>query len=141
MRRQDFVLATIAACEGAIYSPVQVQKMFFLLERNLAPRTFAPRFSFKSYHYGPYSKEVYDDLEALAAEALAAIHAEGSWRRFALTTAGIAQGRRALAVLPLPVQKYIKQVSDFVLRLSFSELVSAIYKAYPDMRKNSVFRE
>ena len=34
----------------------------------------------------------------------------------------------------------IEQVSKFVRSLSFEQLVSAIYKAYPRMKANSVFR-
>jgi hypothetical protein len=35
---------------------------------------------------------------------------------------------------------YIRQASEFVRSLSFTQLVSAIYKAYPEMRENSVFQ-
>ena len=38
-----------------------------------------------------------------------------------------------------PVMSYIKEVSKFVRALSFADLVSAIYKAYPEMKANSVF--
>jgi hypothetical protein len=34
----------------------------------------------------------------------------------------------------------IKILSEFVRKLSFSELVSAIYKEYPEMKKYSIFR-
>jgi hypothetical protein len=35
---------------------------------------------------------------------------------------------------------YIDRESIFVRSLSFPELVAAIYKAYPEMRANSVFQ-
>ena len=37
-------------------------------------------------------------------------------------------------------QAYIRSASNFVRNHSFSKLVSAIYKAYPEMQANSVFQ-
>lgn len=48
---------------------------------------------------------------------------------------------RILRQLPPKAQTYIERVSTFVRGLSFTQLVSAIYKAYPEMRANSVFQE
>lgn len=36
---------------------------------------------------------------------------------------------------------YIGKVSTFVRTRSFNDLVSAIYKAFPEMKANSIFRE
>jgi uncharacterized protein len=38
-------------------------------------------------------------------------------------------------------QEFIGDMSRFVRTRSFKDLVSAIYKAFPEMRVNSVFRE
>jgi len=140
MKRVDFVLAALSA-EGGRFSPVQVQKMFFLLEKNIPSATFKHSFGFKPYNYGPYSCSVYQDLEELSVQGLVAVTQSSSFREFAVTPEGAEQGKVALKELSEPAQLYIRQVSKFVRSLTFPQLVSAIYKAYPDMRKKSVFRE
>jgi hypothetical protein len=54
--------------------------------------------------------------------------------------AGQESGLALLNDLPPNTKNYIIQLSEFVRSLSFSALVSAIYKAYPAMRANSVFQ-
>jgi uncharacterized protein YwgA len=136
MNRRDFVLAALAPANGGTYSPVQVQKLFFLIDREAAKLTGGPYFDFRPYHYGPFDKAVYKELEALRDEGLVDI---GS-RSYALTSTGQAQGMKFLDSLPKNGREYIIQVAAFVRRLSFSALVSAIYKEYPEMRANSVFQ-
>lgn len=60
-------------------------------------------------------------------------------RTYRLTKKGREIGKKSLKKLPKPVERYISDVINFVCSLSFAELVSAIYKAYPEMRENSVF--
>ena len=62
------------------------------------------------------------------------------WKRYTLSPAGQALGQQILGTLPPRASKYIAEVSAFVRKLSFAELVSAVYKAYPEMRVNSVFK-
>ena len=70
MDRATFVLAGMAPAGNAPFSPVQVQKLFFLLDRNIANYTAGPHFGFEPYDYGPFDKQVYCDLEAMAADGL-----------------------------------------------------------------------
>ena len=65
----------------------------------------------------------------------------GGWQRtYALTPTGQNEGDRLLGELSDSTKDYIRRVSAFVLKLNFLQLVSAIYKAYPDMQKNSILR-
>jgi hypothetical protein len=140
MTRRELILAGLAAAHGGGYTSVQVQKLFFLLDRNIPKHTGGPHFNFAPYNYGPFDKELYVELEALEADGLVAITPEHSWSVFSLTERGLAEGSKALNTLPTPVRQYMEQISDFVRSLSFPQLVSAIYKAYPEMRENSVFK-
>ena len=143
LNRQDYTLAVMASERGATYEPVQVQKMFFLLDENIGQAVGGRYFKFGPYDYGPYDKSVYHELEVLAETGLAQISVSPDWRQarmFILTAAGQAKGQAHLKVLPDDVRKYIRKVSRFVRSLSFAELVGAIYQAYPDMKKNSIFK-
>lgn len=136
MNKRNLVLAALAPAKGEPYSSVQVQKLFFLLDAQGAHLVNGPHFDFQPYHYGPFDKAVYKELDALAAEGLADVRR----RSYALTAAGQAEGEMMLAELPAATREYLSKLSAFVRRLNFSELVSAIYKAYPAMRVNSVFQ-
>lgn len=141
MERLEFVLAAMAPAGTDPYSPVQIQKLLFLLDVNVADATGGPHFNFEPYDYGPFDKQVYRELDALGSDNLVEIGPSIGLKTktFRLTCDGEALGQEALCALSPPIQTYIKEASDFVRSLSFSQLVSAIYAAYPDMSVNSVF--
>lgn len=52
MQRQDAVLAVLAAADGSSYSPAQLQKALFLIDRNLPDLIDGPaKFEFRPYDY------------------------------------------------------------------------------------------
>lgn len=142
MNRTDFVLAVLSAADGAEHTPVQVQKLFFLLDRKVSHLTGGPHFDFAAYDYGPFDASVYGELRKLGAGGLVSIEtvSDSPVRKYRPTEAGLARGRRLLGSLPDGAEGYIRQLSVWVRRQSFASLVSAIYKEYPEMRANSVFR-
>jgi hypothetical protein len=138
MTRREIVLAALAPANGGSFTPVQVQKLFFLIDREAADLVGGPYFNFRPYHYGPFDKAVYFELDSLSQEGLVDINNDG--RSYSLTSNGQDLGRTLLIGLPKNAREYVERACDFVRRQSFSSLVSAIYKAYPDMRINSVFQ-
>jgi len=142
--RQSTVLAALASRRGAAYAPVQVQKLFFLLDENIAEAMGGKQFAFEPYDYGPFDKAVYQELDALAADGLVQIAHHGSSagsRRYSLTPAGQECGELALMEYDEESQEFIAQLADWVRSLSFPQLVGSIYKAYPHMREKSIFRD
>ncbi|MDE0099432.1 MAG: hypothetical protein OXM87_07475 [Truepera sp.] len=141
--RQEIVLAALAADPGASFEPVQVQKLFFLLDENIANALGGKQFKFKPYDFGPFDKDVYKELEILESKGLVWINTdsqENSRRQYTLTFNGQGKGNEELASLDPGVQQYVKELSSWVRRLSFAQLVGSIYNAYPHMRKNSIFQ-
>ncbi|MCP5197335.1 MAG: hypothetical protein H6974_11195 [Gammaproteobacteria bacterium] len=139
MDRPSLVLAALSTGGQHPYSPVQVQKLFFLLDRNLPEEVGAPFFAFEPYNYGPFDRQVYDELERLREQGAVEIDHSGQWRLWRLTLDGLERGHAELAKLPPPLSDFIGQSSEFVRSLSFAQLVSSIYQAYPEMKQNSVF--
>jgi uncharacterized protein len=143
MDRQSLMLAALAASDGAIHSPVQVQKLFFLLDRRIPTYTGGPHFHFIPYDYGPFDPEVYDELRKLEENGFVIIeqHPSIRWKSYRLTQQGQQVGEKRLGELDERAVSYIRDISKWVRSLSFAQLVSAIHKAYPEMQVNSVFRE
>ncbi len=125
---------------GYSYSPVQVQKLLFLLDRQIPGEVSGPHFRFEPYHYGPFDSAVYSQLEHLATVGLVLINRSYSPRTFGLTPEGMVAGNRALDGLSGQTRDFIGRTNSFVRTQSFSSLVSSIYKAFPEMRANSVFQ-
>lgn len=143
-RRQNIILAALAAEGDSEFAPVQVQKLFFLLDENIANEMGGKQFDFQPYDYGPFDKSVYDELEGLAASGYVQIaqRAPGpGGRRYAATAAGRAIGQVALDSAPSRAREYIKSIAQWVRSVSFSSLVGAIYRSYPHMRANSIFKD
>lgn len=141
MERRDIVLAALTPAMTGPFTPVQVQKLFFLLDDRAKNGIKGPHFNFKPHHYGPFDKKVYDELEGLADEGLVEVVEVGraGLRTYRLTEQGYKAGEGVFFTLGVPVQEYISEVVSYVRGLSFSELVSSIYSEYPEMRENSVF--
>lgn len=142
MRRTDLSLLMLALAEGKPYSPVQIQKSLFLATRNL-PHLFEdnPPYNFVAYDYGPFDKAVYEDQRELERKGLAvvALAPHGRWNEYRATQGGIEAARELKASLDSDDLEYLKEMSNWVRGLSFSQLVAAIYKAYPEMKENSIF--
>ena len=142
LHRTQYVLASMSVAGQSQFSPVQVQKLFFLLDQNVSSNIGGPFFKFEAYDYGPFDKEVYHEIELLQCEGMIEIVGM-SWNRgraYKITDSGLRQGNDYLGVLPARVKSYIEDLVQWVLRQSFSQLVSFIYREYPDMKVNSVFR-
>lgn len=143
LKRQDFVLGVLSTAKGEPWTPVQVQKIFFLIDKRLGKLVGGPWFDFVAYDYGPFDRQVYLDIESLASRGSVQILGRDSFSasKYRVTREGRKEGNQALAGLREDVRHNIHDLSDWVRSLSFRQLVSAIYKAYPEMRARSVFRE
>jgi uncharacterized protein YwgA len=125
-----------------MFTPVQIQKALFLAS-DRAPDAFYSTYDFQPYDYGPFDRQVYLDVEELERLGLAQVNQPpGSrWKTYAATAAGKAEGARLTQSLTEPQRELLKKIVTLVRGLSFNDLVSAIYRAYPDMRARSVFRD
>jgi hypothetical protein len=141
MTRSEILLAGLAAGgENATYTPVQVQKLFFLLDKEAATQLGGPFFNFVPYDYGPFDQAVYAGLDGLANNGLTLVQPTGRYRVYGLTQAGRKEGQRLLSTMQPSARAYVSNVACWVRQLSFQQLVAAIYSKYPEMRANSVFR-
>lgn len=143
MDKQDWTLLVIAAADCAPLQPVQLQKALFLLGENVPRKVLGKNFyKFSAYDYGPFSSEIYEDAETLQSHDLVTISRSPTahFKLYSATEAGKSRASQLKVSLSGGTQEYVSNLVRFVQSLSFNELVSSIYKHYPDMRVNSVFR-
>ena len=139
--RQVHVLAALAAGQtSSDLTPVQAQKLFFLLDREGQHLSGGQWFHSQPYDYGPFDIEIYDELEALSREGYVEVDRNQRYRTYRLTPRGFQTGLERLRALTGSAAQWFGDVKDWVKSLRFNDLVAAIYRQYPDMRENSVFR-
>lgn len=142
MDRKDIIIVALVASDGAIHTPVQIQKLLFLIDKNLSKHLKGPFFNFEPYAYGPFDSDIYSVLENLEKEGFVETISSPnlSWSKYRLTPQGQKRGYELLNSIDSKIADYIRKLSEFIRSLSFSELLSVIYKEYPEMKKYSVFR-
>jgi uncharacterized protein YwgA len=141
---KDWTLLVIAAGKGSTLTPVQLQKSLFLLSRNLTRTQLqvAEFYSFKAYDYGPFNAQIYSDAKQLRDEGLVIIDPmDGArYRDYSATVPGLTSAEQLRTELGAEVRDYLDEVVAWTRSLSFDALVRAIYRDYPEMKANSVFR-
>lgn len=141
-RRQTLILAALSAGTADSFAPVQVQKMFFLLDENISAELGGKQFEFEPYDYGPFDKNVYAELTALQGMGLVEISYVSptpGGRRYTVTNVGREIGQTARQSFSPGAQRFVVDVADWVRKLTFAQLVGSIYKAFPHMREKSIF--
>jgi len=141
MDRNNYILSVLACMKDASYSPVQLQKILFLLERNISQKMGGPFFHFEPYHYGPFDKDVYREIDKLVATNDIVLYQQGysNVNRYLLSEKGYHKGMDVFNSYNDEQKAYIKEVCAFVRSLSFEQLLNSIYKAYPEMKVKSIF--
>lgn len=142
MHRRDWALLTLAAAAGEELTPVQLQKVLFLVGERQRDKVGRGFYVFSPYNFGPFSADVYADAEQLEREGLARIDrgAPGrSWSLYAITPEGTERAREVALKAPQGLPEYIGRLVAWARPLTFQQLVSAVYRAYPGQRKNSIF--
>ncbi len=142
MSRDDLVLAALSAAgPGVRFGPAQVQKLFFLLDREIPDEIGGPRFRFAPYDFGPFDAAVYHEIETLAGAGFALVEQGGRFRDYSVTDAGFRRGQQALSAMTPRARDFVARAAQWVKAMSFEQLVSAIYQRYPDMKVRSIFRD
>ncbi len=143
MSREEYVLIGLAPARGAPHTPVQVQKLFFIVQTDAKESCSLghAHFDFKPHHFGPFDKEVYTELENLQRQGLVEISFDGSGlRNYRLTLAGQARADALLNGIDDRSRNFVEAISQWIRKQSFFALVNTVYELYPETAVNSVFR-
>ena len=97
-------------------------------------------YDFEPYNYGPFSKDIYKDTDKLESEGLIRIDSSDNkkWTECIVTGFGRKKVQEIKNSLSPNILKYIKDLIVWINKLSFREIISHIYKKYPQFKENSV---
>ena len=98
-------------------------------------------YHFVPYHYGPFAKEVYDDIKQLQDEGLVAVDNDTDQDKTRISIADAAKTDTALAELPEDVLEDITTILEAYGDLDHGTLLNAVYQKYPAYAKKSRLRK
>ena len=143
IERSHWILALLASTgeqsrSGIYLDPIRVQKGMFLLSKRGPEKDI---YQFRPYHWGPFSSDIYADLDALVAEGLVDCRPVPgqSWVTYGTTMRGAEVGQDALRQLNQKEREWISSLLDFLTTRNFSQLLKDVYGAYPDFSIKSRF--
>ena len=123
------------------HEPIRIQKTLFLFGQQAGLRK-GQKYKFRPYNWGPFSEQIYRDMDALIAEGLVERVPQpgASWASYKLTV----EGEHAASVLsggvaPGALQK-LNEISGWVAKRAFGKLLEDVYTQYPKMATRSLFR-
>jgi uncharacterized protein YwgA len=139
--RMGWALLVVDAAKPKSLTPIQLQKALFLFGKQMPNAVTSGFYDFLPYNYGPFSKEIYSDMECLRDKGLVEELAkpDQNFPEYAISTAGAGQAVQLRRELPVSATQYLDKLVKWVESQSFQNLLHAVYKAYPDFAVNSVF--
>lgn len=136
---RDWLLLTLEFQED----PIRIQKTLFKFSEEAKGSLEEDTYSFKPYNWGPFSIEIYRDLDDLVAEGLVkrVRLAGATWAKYRLTDEGEQAADEVVATVDGRAYEKLKDMSRWVKERSFKRLLTDIYEAHPEMAVNSIFRD
>ena len=142
LNRTAVLLAVLAAADGYMFTLLQLQNAMFLIDHNAAGIKWKlDRYKFEPHHYGPFDRQVHQDIEQLYSDGMAVISKEtdSPLSKYGCSPEGIESGQKILLQLPELDQRYITRVANWVREASFYQMVSAVCSEYPTMADKRLF--
>src|SRR4051812_43253500 len=108
--RQETLLVFLRAGGGERVDPIRIQKALFILAKE-TPKDWLPteaRYRFEPYNYGPYSTDIYYDLERLERDGyVETSELPGrSWKYYSLSPEGNEAAHALVETADSRVTKY-----------------------------------
>jgi type I restriction enzyme S subunit len=124
--------------EGTALLITALMKYAFLAQMEGASR--ARWFHFTPYHYGPFSKEVYDSLTELQKRGLVTVEQAPDEGKTRISLSDPAQAAILLAGLPDSLKRDVQAIIAEYGSLEHGELLKTVYGKYPAYAKKSRLR-
>lgn len=116
-----------------------LMKYAFLLQMEGSARRRLYRFV--PYHYGPFAKQLYDDLEQLVQGRVVRLDNDQDEEKTRITLVDMAKADEMLADVPDEFKADVASIIDTYGTLDHGNLLRAVYKKYPAYARNSKIKE
>lgn len=139
--RQKILLLFMAASPTKELSPIKIMKgMFVINERQKALLPKDGRYEFHPYLFGPFTPDIYRDLEILEQHGLlASRNLPGMiWRFYQATRQGKSVAKEFSENYPKELVDYIRKVKQWVTQTPLSDILRAIYREFPQYTVQSI---
>jgi uncharacterized protein YwgA len=139
--RKDYLLLFVSLPGGRYgLDRIRLMKgMFLFAQSNLVGAR--ERYEFQPYDWGPFSRDIYRDLDALQEGALLAAFPEGSrYAEYRVTELGRQQTERLQRSLPAQITDCLAEIKVTVTSKSFLELLEYVYERYSRFAERSRLR-
>lgn len=140
--RAKWVLALLHAVGGTVKGSIRLQKLFFLMKRELGIQELP--YNFSPYQFGPFSRDILDDVADLENAGLIEVKKEifeptlaGDYlvsRTFSLASKGSKLAEEFYKGMPENVKKVLSELERFN-KMGLTELLKYVYTKYPKESK------
>lgn len=97
-------------------------------------------YHFVPYHYGPFAKELYANLEKLEQDGLISVHKESNEEKTQIRLADPAKAEQILAELPEDFKEDVAAIIETYGDLDHNALLETVYEKHPAYAKKSRLR-
>lgn len=141
LSKKDWTLLVIDAAKPSSLTPIQLQKSLFLIGQKMPNVVSRGFYKFIPYNFGPFCREIYSDAVSLRDAGLVEqISRPGQdWPEYVISPTGTKAAEDLRQRIPQEARDYLETLVKWVEKQSFPDLLHAVYRAYPDYAKNSVF--
>lgn len=116
---------------------IRMQKAVFLLTQR-GPKPWRQSYEFEPYNWGPYCRELNEDLRHLQHQNLIFLsHASGAYGRYILTPEGQRFTNEYWRLCSEQEQHFFEDLREYVTCRDFNGLLRDVYEAYPTYAENS----
>ena len=137
IERSDYLL-TFVGLPGGDYGldRIRLMKGMFLLTQE-GPTTVRHLYSFKPYDWGPFSAEVYRDLELLGDAGWIAATGAQPYEAYYVTDSGRGRQDDARSALGDVLLEKLTELKRLTTSLSFLDLLEWVYERHPEYAARS----
>jgi len=122
---------------GLVKDKTRLQKLLFLMQQELVRRGYKAKYAFRPYLYGPYSRELYTDIEWLRMNGLVEVNSDFNGK-VGITTDFIItdDGKKRLSNLDSQMYKQIEEIAVDVIKkyaqMNTAQLVNYVHEQFAE---------
>jgi len=133
MIRQRAVRTDKAAEAAVLVTALMKYAFLFQMESNGRRRLYY----FVPYHYGPFAKQLYEDLQGLVRDGVVRVENDQDEEKTRITLVDTEKADQMLASVPEDLKADVASIVETYGELDHRNLLKTVYKKYPAYAKNS----